>query len=121
MSRKPSATNLLSVQEYLEIPLRRPFLVAGPTVLVLVLAVTLAFVLPERYSSSTLILVESERVPDTFVTKMTADSIGRRLLTVRQEVLSRTRLERVIEELDPYPSRGARPALLSGQVEDMRS
>lgn len=120
MKQKAKSTELRPIQEYLEIPLRHPLLVVGPAILTLVLAVVFALVLPERYSSSTLILVESEAVPETFVAKMTTDSIGRQLQTVRQEVLSRTRLEQVIKELDPYPSPSASPAPVSSQVEDMR-
>jgi polysaccharide chain length determinant protein (PEP-CTERM system associated) len=121
MKKKANSTELRPVQEYLEVPLRHPLLVVGPTILVLVLSVVLALVLPERYRSSTLILVEAEAVPETFVRKLASDSIGRRLQTVRQEVLSRTRLEQVITELDPYPSLNANPAPISSQVESMRS
>jgi polysaccharide chain length determinant protein (PEP-CTERM system associated) len=120
MKRKANSTELRPIQEYLEVPLRHPLLVVGPTILTLVLSVIFALTLPERYGSSTLILVEAEAVPDTFVAKMTTDTIGRRLQTVRQEVLSRTRLEQVINELDPYPSPSASPAPVSNQVEDMR-
>src|SRR5271169_6550782 len=90
------------VLQYLEIPLRRPWHVIVPFAVILVAALVTASVLPKRYRSSTLILVESEKVPEAFVQKMVTDRPGRRLQTIKQEVLSRTRLETVINELQPY-------------------
>lgn len=110
-----------TVQEYLEVPLRRPLFVLMPAVLVLSSAIALAFVLPKKYRSQTLILVESEKVPETFVRQIATESMARRLYTIRQEVLSRTRLERVIQDLDPYPTdEGREKPPLSDLVERMR-
>src|SRR4029077_16365295 len=53
--------------------------------------------------SSTLILVESEKVPDKFVQKMATDDRGQRLEAILPEILSRTRLERGLQETRPYP------------------
>lgn len=108
-----------NVQDYLEVPIRRPLHVLVPLVLVFATAVTASFVLPKKYRSSTLIFVESEKVPENFVPKMSTESMTRRVQTVRQEVLSRTRLEQVINEEHPYSDdRG--PAALSDYVERMR-
>jgi polysaccharide chain length determinant protein (PEP-CTERM system associated) len=90
------------ILEYLEIPLRRPLHVAIPFVLCVVVAVTASYTVPAKYKSSTLILVEAEKVPESFVTNVATERVSRRLQTVKQEVLSRTRLETVIRELDPY-------------------
>lgn len=90
-------------RHYLHAPLRRPWLVVVPWVAILLLSIVALFVLPKRYRSSTLILVESEKVPESFVKKMASEDISRRLESVWAEVLSRTRLERVQEDTDPYP------------------
>lgn len=107
------------ILEYLEVPLRRPWHVAIPLLLVVVAAVGASFVLPARYRSSTLILVEPEKVPDSFVGQVATERIGRRLQTVKQEVTSRTRLETVVRELDPF-GRG-RKASITDMVEWMRA
>ena len=106
------------VLDYLEIPLRRPWHVAIPFVLVLAAAVTTSYVLPVKYRSSTLILVESEKVPDSFVGQVATERVGRRLQTVKQEVTSRTRLETVVRELDPYGQ--LEKTSITDQVEWMR-
>jgi polysaccharide chain length determinant protein (PEP-CTERM system associated) len=100
----PSSTSAVgNLRTYLEAPFRRPVLVAVPFVLIVAVAVTLALSLPRMYRSSTLILVESEKMPDSFVRSMATETSNKRLGTIRQEILSRTRLQMVMEELNPYP------------------
>ena len=53
--------------------------------------------------SSALVLVESEKVPESFIPKVATRDPSQRLEAVRPEILSRTRLERVLEETQPYP------------------
>lgn len=91
------------LHEWLEIPLRHPVHVAVPFVLMVTLAVTATFVLPKKYQSNTLILIESSRVPDRIAPNLSSETATRRLQAIRQEILSRTRLERVNSELNPYP------------------
>jgi polysaccharide chain length determinant protein (PEP-CTERM system associated) len=91
------------VHRFVRAPLRRPLAVLVPWAAVLGLSVLALFVLPKRYRSSTLILVESEKVPDSFVPRVATDKSNRRIDNVRSEVLSRTRLEKVLDETDPYP------------------
>jgi polysaccharide chain length determinant protein (PEP-CTERM system associated) len=99
--RDSLAQDLLS---YVEIPIRRPLQVLIPLVAVLAVAVVLVFKLPRQYRTATLILVEQQEVPKSFV--QTTEDPGRpRLLTIRQEILSRTRLEQIIKELNPYPEK----------------
>jgi polysaccharide chain length determinant protein (PEP-CTERM system associated) len=56
-------------------------------------------------------------MPDSFVPKMATETMDKRLHTLRQEILSRTRLEQVIKELDPYPGWTLTPSEL---IEHMR-
>ena len=92
-----------SMTEYLEIPLRRWRLVLLPFVLIVTAALVASQLLPKKYRSSTFILVESEKVPEYILPRTVAERAERRLQSIRQEILSRTRLERVIRETDPYP------------------
>jgi polysaccharide chain length determinant protein (PEP-CTERM system associated) len=107
--------------EYAQIPLRRPWHVAIPFVLVTLFAVGLSLTIPKTYTSSTLILVESDKVPESFLNEGArgAAAARPRLQTIRQEILSRTRLERILEEVKPYPDRMGR-APLTAIVEAMR-
>jgi len=101
-----------------EAPLRRPWLVIVPLVLTLVAAVAASFLLAPRYKSSTLILLAPEQMPASFVPQMSTERVGRRLQTLQQEVQSRTRLETIARELDPYGTLGKEP--LIDTIERMR-
>jgi len=107
------------ILEYLEVPLRRPWAAVLPLVACIAAAVLLSASLPKLFRSSTLILVEADRVPDSFVRKMTTESPMRVLQTLKQEIMSRTRLERIIRELEPYPDWKGK-ATLSDMVDKMR-
>jgi protein tyrosine kinase modulator len=104
--------------EYLEIPLRYPRHMWIPFCVVLALAVGLGMTFPRKYRSATLILVEPNKVPDYFVTPMASETVDKRLQTIRQVILSRTRLEKVLDEVKPDPDMEGLP--LSVVVEAMR-
>ena len=89
--------------EYLEVPLRYPRHFWIPYLVIFSLACVGMVLAPHKFRSATLILVVPHKVPDHFVTPMAAEGIGARLATIRQVILSRTRLEQVVEKLDPYP------------------
>lgn len=106
------------ILEYLEIPFRYPRYVWVPFVAIVSLALLLAMVAPRKYRSGTLILVESKNMPEHFVTPVTTEGMAQQLNTIRQVIMSRTRLERVIESLDPYPEMAGQPSHVV--VESMR-
>ena len=118
MSERPPGYSMRELQRLAEAPLRRPWLVVVPFVLSVVAAVAASFLLPPRYRSSTLILVAPEQMPANFVPQMSTERVARRLQTLRQEVQSRTRLETVAREFDPYGLLGKKP--LIDTIERMR-
>ena len=91
------------IRHFLYAPLRRPLLVLLPWAGVLLLSAAALYVLPKKYMSSALVLVESERVPESFIPKVATRDPSQRLEAVRPEILSRTRLERILDETRPYP------------------
>src|SRR5467141_3652628 len=63
----------------------------------------LCVVWPESYRSSTLILVESQKIPEDYVKALIGSSIEERLNSIQQQVMSRTLLTQMIQEFDLYP------------------
>jgi uncharacterized protein involved in exopolysaccharide biosynthesis len=60
-------------------------------------------VLPKRYISKTLVLVEQPEVqPVTPVVPNAMDNVNQRLATMQQQILSTARLEPVIRDLNLY-------------------
>jgi len=60
-------------------------------------------VLPKKFKSSTVVLVEQPTVPTDIVKPVVNDDLNHRLSSMSEQVLSRTRLQSVIEKLDLYP------------------
>jgi polysaccharide chain length determinant protein (PEP-CTERM system associated) len=102
----PSTRGLL---EYLEIPLWYPKQMWIPFFVIMLIAITGIFLLPRKFRSSTMIMVEPKKVADYFVMPMANDGIAQRLNTIRQIVLSRTALEKIVQTYKPYPELGNTP------------
>ena len=60
---------------------------------------------PRTYQATTLILVEPQKVPDSYVEPVVSDTVESRLYTITQQIHSRTNLEKIIEQfrLDSKP------------------
>jgi polysaccharide chain length determinant protein (PEP-CTERM system associated) len=59
--------------------------------------------LAPKYRASTMILVESQKVPTDYVKTTVTSSLAERLRTIQQQITNRENLERIILELDLYP------------------
>src|SRR5216684_5418546 len=67
------------------------------------IAMLLASVLPKKYTSQTLILVQQPAVPTDIVRPVVTEDLNHRLASMQEQILSRTRLEPIIEKLGLYP------------------
>src|SRR5215475_5873534 len=59
-------------------------------------------VVPKKYTSSTLVLVEQPTVPTKFVEPIVTDDLNRRLASMQEQILSRSRLQNIIEQFNLY-------------------
>jgi polysaccharide chain length determinant protein (PEP-CTERM system associated) len=75
--------------------------------------------LPNLYMSDTLILVVPQQVPEAYVRSTVTTRIEDRLQTITQQILSRTRLERIIQDFNLYPE-ARKTAIMEDVVERMR-
>jgi polysaccharide chain length determinant protein (PEP-CTERM system associated) len=62
-----------------------------------------SWILPPRYKSSTLILVEQPTMPRDYVLPNVAENLQERLQSISQQILSRSRLLRIADQLNLYP------------------
>ena len=70
----------------------------------IVASMVVLFSLPRVYTSDALILVESQKIPENFVTPTVQTGLEARLDQLKQQVLSRERLWTLIQELNLYPT-----------------
>lgn len=82
---------------------RRTMLLA--LTVVWLIACVLAWVLPPRYMSQSTILIEQPQVPQQYVLPNIVLDIQTHLQTLTQEILSRTRLQRIVDDLHLYSGR----------------
>ena len=113
------ATNDINVFQYLDLALRRKWLILIPLFLCSAGATYLSVTLPPIYESETTILVEPPQVPEEYVQSTVTGSVQDRLNTISQQILSRTRLESVIREMNLYP-RQRQDASMEYVVQKMR-
>ena len=84
--------------------LRRHWWIPLMTMLLLgLLGVLAVLVLPKKYTSTTMVLVEQPTVPVEYVKPVVNDDLNHRLASMKEQVLSRSRLQPIIEKLNLYP------------------
>jgi len=103
MKRRP-ATDL---SDYWEIFLRRRWWTLVPAVLIAGGTLALVSKLPKVYRSATLILVEPQTVPADFVKPTVTTDVNDRLQIISQEILSRSNLQKIIDEFGLYRNESA--------------
>jgi polysaccharide chain length determinant protein (PEP-CTERM system associated) len=57
--------------------------------------------------SQTLVLIEQQQVPTDYVTPVVTQDLGERLASMREQILSRSRIEPIIEQYNLYAGHGA--------------
>ena len=67
----------LTMEDYAAMLKRRKWLILIVTVSILVVSVAVSFVLPPKYESQTLVLIEQQRVPEDYVKPVVDEEIGR--------------------------------------------
>jgi polysaccharide chain length determinant protein (PEP-CTERM system associated) len=67
------------------------------------LGVLAVLILPKKYTSTTMVLVEQPTVPVEYVKPVVNDDLNHRLASMKEQVLSRSRLEPIIQKLNLYP------------------
>ena len=90
-------------QDYWAMAVRRRWWLMGPLFLCGFVAFGVAHFWPEKYSSEALVMVEQQKVPELYVTPNVVTDLQDRLQSMTQQILSRTRLQKLIEQSDLYP------------------
>ena len=91
-----------------------------PFVFIAIATVVVAHYLPNRYRSETVILVVPQQVPESYVRSTITSRIEDRLQSISQQILSRTRLERIIQDFNLY-ERERQIGIMEDVIERMRT
>jgi succinoglycan biosynthesis transport protein ExoP len=98
----------LNLQQYVDVIRRRHMYFLIPFFLGWLAVWSVSWVLPSRYKSGTLILVQQPSMPKDYVTPNVTDDLQARLQSITQQILSRTRLLHIIDELNLYADKRGR-------------
>jgi polysaccharide chain length determinant protein (PEP-CTERM system associated) len=106
-------------EDFLRIAWTRKWFILIPTVIIAAGTFVWSYQLENRYRAQTVVLVVPQRVPEDYVRSTVTSDIAERLRTISQQILSRTRLEQLIEEFNLYP-RERETMIMEDIVERMR-
>jgi uncharacterized protein involved in exopolysaccharide biosynthesis len=88
--------------DYLALLRRRKTIIFTVAASLLAASAALAFLLPAVYRSTATILIEEQEIPPDLVRSAIATYADQRIETIKQQVLSRSTLWRIVEQYDLY-------------------
>jgi polysaccharide chain length determinant protein (PEP-CTERM system associated) len=92
----------LTVQDYLTILKRRWWMIAIPAIIFPIVGYGLTFLVQPQYISQTLVLVEQQKVPESYVKAVVTEDLSGRLASMKEQILSRSRLQPIIERFNLF-------------------
>ncbi len=94
--------NTIKVDQIIAIILRRRWILIIPFCIAILVGSYLAVTLPKTYSASTLIFIQPQKVPQSYVRSIVSSDINSRINTISQRVMSRTNLEKIINRFNLF-------------------
>jgi protein tyrosine kinase modulator len=101
--RRLPGMNTVSWDHHARLLLHRKWLILGIWLVSSLATAIIAYRLPDIFTSETLILVDPQKVPEAYVKPTVTGDVRNRLGTLRQQILSATRLQQIIERFKLYP------------------
>lgn len=92
----------INTDYYIETALRRKWWIIAPVLLSFLAGAVYIKITPKSYKANTLILVQAQKVPASYVRSTVTESLQSRLHTITQQIYSRTNLEKIIEQFNLY-------------------
>jgi polysaccharide chain length determinant protein (PEP-CTERM system associated) len=108
----------LTMDDYLAILRRRLWIILVPVLVAPAIGFAVSYLFAPKYTSTATVLVEQPKVPGSLVTPLITEDALRRISGLEQQVLSRNRLEPVVQRLalvkNGEPADGAMADIRSG-------
>jgi polysaccharide chain length determinant protein (PEP-CTERM system associated) len=95
----------LTMQDYTGILKRRFWLILISAILFLGVGIGLTYIIPPQYVSTTLVLIERQKVPENYVQPVVTEDLGSRLASMREKILSRSRIQPIVEQFNLFAGR----------------
>jgi polysaccharide chain length determinant protein (PEP-CTERM system associated) len=92
----------LTLQDYTTILKRRWWIIAIPAIIFPIVGFGITYLVQPQYVSQTLVLVEQQKVPESYVKAVVTEDLSERLATMKEQILSRSRLQPIIERFNLF-------------------
>lgn len=104
-------TKAFTINDFMTVAVRRKWLILCSVAISLAAAWAVCLIWPKSYRSTTTIILESQKIPESYVKGVVSGTIPERIASIRQVVLSRQLLKQVIDELNLTPAGNTDPGL----------
>ena len=111
----------ISIQDIQDALIKKWYWVTMPLILFLLAGAWFYMVLPRSYVATTLILVQSQEIPQSYVQPTVSEGVAERVRTISQEVLSRSNLENIIKEMNLFEQQRKNGGSMDLMVSSLRS
>ena len=105
------------LEHYFQLALRKRWFVIIPLCLAMSVGLILSIKTPKLYEAKTLILVEPQQVPGEVVKPIISQGGGSRISTASQQIMSRSNIEKIIQNFSLFPGTQDQIAFLEDKVE----
>ena len=92
----------LVLEDYVSILQRRGWIIALPLVVLPLVAFGISLLIAPQYLSQTLVLIESQKVPDNYVKPVISSNLDSRLASMKEQIFSRSSLQPIIDRYNLY-------------------
>jgi polysaccharide chain length determinant protein (PEP-CTERM system associated) len=94
----------MTIQDYTEILKRRFWLLLILPILFLAGGIGASHLVTPEYMSQTLVIIEQQKVPEDYVKSVVSEDLDERLASMKEQILSRSRLQPIIERYNLFSS-----------------
>jgi polysaccharide chain length determinant protein (PEP-CTERM system associated) len=110
----------LKPRELIEIITKRRWYLIVSFCISMIVGICLAFTLPKIYKAEALILIQPQKLPDNYVRSVVTTDTDSRVNTISQQILSRTNLEKIIENFGLYTDSKSQEMFMEDKIEGLR-
>jgi len=96
----------LNVQDYTTILKRRWWIIAIPAIIFPLVGFGITYLVQPEYLSQTLVLVEQQKVPESYVKAVVTEDLSGRLASMKEQITSLSRLQPIIERFNLFANSG---------------
>ena len=104
-------------EDIIRIVLKRSWYIFIPFIIAMIAGIYLSLTLPRVFSAGTLIFVQPQKVPASFVRSLVSTDINSRISTISKQILSRTNLEKIIKEFNLFSDPEQQDMFMEDKIE----